>query len=490
MRVQKRSLWLNGLGVVLAAMALWGTQAQAQVSSDKPGSVVMWPKVIADGTRDTIITLTNTRNEQAYAHCNYVQGIGICSASGAYCSNPSAPGSPGSCPGGAADVCQQTWQAADFDVVLTRQQPTIWRVSTGRQDNPFLPADGRCDLIDNPPNVADSQSCPGLFLIGNVPTSGVPFRGSLTCVQVGMDGSLLGADGLKGEATIETLGSTQISTYNSYNFEAVGNVGVEPGLVRLNGVEYAACPEALEASYYAQGAQDLVAANIDPAVCDPTDGCPVQTQITLMPCRSDYLALNQGPVWATQILTYNEFEQFTGSVSDTLECWVNFDLRDLAFPPAANSGTTFQRAIISSSGDGRCIVGNVNAPCDEDSDCGAGGVCGPVTGLLGVVEEFHDTAASLADPPAGLPGTAASNMYLVDVDGDGSLQRPGRCRGDLSEECTDNSDCPTGLCRLGGGSCTTDSDCTGDDNFCDRCMNDELLNLGAGGICVNGNCPP
>ena len=60
MRVQKRSPWLNSLGVMLAAMALWGAPASADISSDKPGSVVMWPKVIDDGTRDTIITLTNT----------------------------------------------------------------------------------------------------------------------------------------------------------------------------------------------------------------------------------------------------------------------------------------------------------------------------------------------------------------------------------------------------------------------------------------------
>jgi len=38
-------------------------------------------------------------------------------------------------------VCVQQWREADFDVILTRQQPTFWRVSTGRVDNPFLPAE-------------------------------------------------------------------------------------------------------------------------------------------------------------------------------------------------------------------------------------------------------------------------------------------------------------------------------------------------------------
>ena len=77
MGVQKRIPWLFSLGVVLAAMALWGTRAGADVVSDRPGSVVIWPKVIADGTRDTIIKLTNTSNLQVYAHCEYVVGTGL-----------------------------------------------------------------------------------------------------------------------------------------------------------------------------------------------------------------------------------------------------------------------------------------------------------------------------------------------------------------------------------------------------------------------------
>lgn len=471
MRVQKRSPWLNGLGVVLAAMALWGAQAQADVSSDKPGSVVFWPKVIADGTRDTLITLTNTRNEQAYAHCEYVQALGICAVTGSFCSVPNAaPDSPGACEPIAGNICEQQWRSANFDVVLTRQQPTIWRVSTGRSDNPFLPADGRCDIIPPPdPDTATGQSCPGFFL-GAVPPAVQPFRGQLTCVQTTMDGSLLGSNGLKGEATIETLGTPQISTYNSVNVEAISPAAIE-GLVRLNGEEYSACPDAIEVSHYTQGAEDLVAATINPAVCDPTDGCPVESEITVVPCRANYDAEEAARV-ATLILYTNEFEQ-TLSISQTIECWANFDLRDLGFAPAASSGSSFQRTRLIPQGSGRCILGDVNAPCSEDDDCGTGGVCGPVSGLLAIVEEFHNTAASLADPATGVAGTAASNGYLVDFNEDGSLERLGRCRGDLGTTCVDNADCPTGLCRISGVSCTTDLQC-GAGDFCDRCMNDEI----------------
>lgn len=472
MRVQKRSPWLNGLGVALAAMALWGAQAQADVSSDKPGSVVFWPKVIADGTRDTIITLTNTRNETAYAHCEYVQSLGLCAVTGSFCSLPGVDsGAPGGCEAIIGNVCVQQWRSANFDVALTRQQPTIWRVSTGRTDNPFLPADGRCDLIPPPgPNDAPGESCPGFFLGAVPPANDQPFRGHLTCVQTTMDGSLLGSNGLKGEATIETLGSPQISTYNSINVEAINPAAVE-GLVRLNGVEYSACPEAVEVSHYSRSAQDIVAAGIDPGVCDPMAGCPVESEITVVPCRANY-ELEEAAEVATLILYTNEFEQ-TLSISQVIECWANFDLRDLGFIPAASSGSAFQRTRLIPQGSGRCILGNINAVCSTDSQCGTGGVCGPVSGLLALVEEFHNTAASLADPPEGVAGTAASNGYLVDLNRDGSLERAGRCRGNLSTTCTEDADCPSGICRYSSTSCTSDFQC-GVGDFCDRCMNDEI----------------
>ncbi|HSP95910.1 MAG TPA: hypothetical protein VL049_01520 [Candidatus Dormibacteraeota bacterium] len=471
MRVQKRSPWLNGLGVVLAAMALWGTQAQAGVSSDKPGSVVLWPKVIADGTRDTLISLTNTKNQQAYAHCEYVQALGICSTTGSFCSVPKAdPRSPGACEPVPGNVCTQQWQSADFDVALTRQQPTIWRVSTGRVDNPFATPDGACDPIPAAPLTAPRQSCPGLFLIGQVPPVVQPFRGELTCFQVNVDGSDNGSNGLKGEATIETIvpPSEQISTYNSVNIEAIEGGGVD-GLIRLNGIEYSACPPAVEVSHYSQGAQDLVAAGIDPTACTGT-GCPVESEITLVPCRADYVR-EEAAAWATHIEYTDEFE-VPLTIEIPLECWANFDLRDLGFAPSMSTGSQFQRTRLTPSGSGRCILGDVNAACRADADCGAGGVCGPVTGILAIVEEFHNTAASLAVPPTGPAGTAASNGYAVAFDG--SLERAGRCRGNLTTRCTSNTQCPSGLCRFTAATCTHDADCGTPGDFCDRCMNDEI----------------
>jgi len=86
MRVQKRNAWLTGLAVVLAVIALTGGQAGAEVASDKAGSVIIFPKVVADGTRDTLISLTNTDNRTTYVHCEYRQGVGTCLLNSDSCS--------------------------------------------------------------------------------------------------------------------------------------------------------------------------------------------------------------------------------------------------------------------------------------------------------------------------------------------------------------------------------------------------------------------
>ena len=105
-----------------------------------------------------------------------------------------------------------------------------------------------------------------------------------------------------------------------------------------------------------------------------------------------------------------------------------------------------------------------------------GGVCGPVSGILAIIEEFHTTDSSI-DEFVGV-GSDASNTYSFDGNGDGSIQRLGRCRGALTTRCELDSECPTGLCRIASTTpCTTDAECPGTadaDDFCDRCMNDEI----------------
>ena len=63
--------------VGLMAAALVGLVvggAQAQVTTERSASILVFPKVIADGTRDTVIQITNTSNSMVHAHCFYVNG--------------------------------------------------------------------------------------------------------------------------------------------------------------------------------------------------------------------------------------------------------------------------------------------------------------------------------------------------------------------------------------------------------------------------------
>jgi hypothetical protein len=130
-----------------------------------------------------------------------------------------------------------------------------------------------------------------------------------------MDGNAIAANALKGEAIIETFGDVpQLSEYNSVNVRAISSPVDDPSILPLNGVDpantgfniYNACPEAVEVTNYARGAEDLVAGQIDPTACD--GGCPVSTEFTVIPCRADFE--NEIPTHFTLFIEYtNEFEQ-------------------------------------------------------------------------------------------------------------------------------------------------------------------------------------
>ena len=61
---------LVGLGFTPRPAAALGHPAG--VTTEKSASILVFPKVIADGNRDTIIQITNTSNSIQYAHCFYV----------------------------------------------------------------------------------------------------------------------------------------------------------------------------------------------------------------------------------------------------------------------------------------------------------------------------------------------------------------------------------------------------------------------------------
>ena len=75
MRRQRGLVGLMGLAALVGlGLAFTARPAAARVTTEQSASILVFPKVIADGTRDTIIQITNTSNNMRHAHCFYVNG--------------------------------------------------------------------------------------------------------------------------------------------------------------------------------------------------------------------------------------------------------------------------------------------------------------------------------------------------------------------------------------------------------------------------------
>src|SRR4030095_2746624 len=144
---------------VSAQGILVGT-AQGTFSTERPGSVLIFPKVV-NTNPDTIIQIATTSNQGTYVKCFYRDGRRV--------------------------GRQAAWQTTDCDRVPTRQQPTHWAASRGRGVVPYP--------IDT--NIQTSGLDPGA-----IPPVSPGFTGFLLCVETNVDGSPKSGNSLKGEATI------------------------------------------------------------------------------------------------------------------------------------------------------------------------------------------------------------------------------------------------------------------------------------------------
>lgn len=292
---------------ILAGAALATGVAQAQgVSTERPGSILIFPKVVNDDA-DTIIQITNTTNSVTYAHCFYVNG----------------------------DVVngQALWQVTDFGLTLTRQQPTHWAASQGRAVNPLDSVAG----LD-----------PGL-----VPPVVPGFTGFLTCVEVTSDGTPVSSNSLIGIATVGNVAATpsEPSAISKYNAVAIPGCNGDNGpcgpdgepnsgdnILELNNEEYAACPGGLYLNFQREGGPD--------PVLDGSDNGPstVSTNISLVPCGIDFENL----VPTTTTLTAevrDEFEARTSVNPINVDCYFESSLGDIS-PTFTGIQSEFGTAII------------------------------------------------------------------------------------------------------------------------------------------------
>jgi hypothetical protein len=390
MRTVKWNAFLSGLCGLAVALGVMASSALADVTIEKGSSILVFPKVRADGTYDTIIQIGSTSTSPVHALCYYVNATLFSTITGAPCSVPSA-------------TCVPSWQETDFTIWFTKEQPTHWLVSTGRQVDPF-----------------DGFGYDGSgFDPGHVPPM-IDFEGELKCIEVTEAGDPITGNHLKGEATIETVGEqTKWSSYGDVSkYNAIGIPGLdvtpEPGQpLMLDDSQYAACPAKLIVDHFATLAPDPVVSETAPGI-----GSASHTELTLVPCSEDFE--NQLPTTVTvQFLVFNEFEE-RFSASTTVSCYLNTELTYIDSP------TSPDRSVFSFN-----VLGTDVAQTQITPVVTTGGT---QHGVIGVAERF--LAVEFDGVTEG--ARAAYNIHTVAK----------VCSGGPSQgaACTSGADCPDGTC--------------------------------------------
>jgi hypothetical protein len=361
MRTGKWNAILSGFCGVAVALGMAGS-ALADVTVEKGSSIIVFPKVRAGNGFDTVIQLNNTGNSMVHAKCYYVNALG---------------------PGGVVDG--NTWFEIDFDIWLTKQQPTHWLVSQGRN---FV---SECDF---------GEDCSG-FPPGLVPPM-PDFEGELKCVEVTESGEPITGNHLEGVATIKVTvdnparrqSSGDFGIYNAIGFR--GNPDAVPSNpLLLDGETYDACPERLILNHFATGA-------LDPSNISATN----ETELTLVPCRQDFETQTPGEV-TIQFLIFNEFEErFSASI--TVDCYFNEEIT------AIDSLTDPTRSVFSRQVLGTTVATAIITPVVQ-LDGTSGGVIGVVERILTRNGEFARGLNNIHGEGSFVPPAGPDSVRLTEA---------------------------------------------------------------------------
>jgi len=334
----RAGLLVGALGVVVLAAGAAQAATALRASTERPGSILIFPKVVRDGTRDTVIQISNTGNLVDSVRCFYLDGL--------------------------------TCTVRDFDLTLTRLQPTIWRVGDGRR------VGSNSDGLDP----------------GSIPAQPFGFKGALICTEVQPDFSdVTVGNHLKGEATLEPeasavhTGDRRLSKYNAVAFQ--GGSGGTNNALALDGTEYAACPADSVVDFSQDGNQveaieefgnggtcfdstasldTHIGCNVNEATdcatgpcatdsCSCTDNhSSVSNQVTFVPCTLD-LESGFGSSFAVQVIgSVNQDgvkKDFSGGPPRyNNACWGSFTLGDVWNPGSDGDDLSSVRIFTGSGG--------------------------------------------------------------------------------------------------------------------------------------------
>lgn len=362
----------------------------ARATVDRAAAILVWPRVVVDTSgrwgapTNTLIQLSNTTSGASggskLAHCYYINATRHCVLNpGVSCQSAS------DCTAAGGGGCASGWEATDFDVILTKDQPLGWYASDGLSRSEFpLTGGGVCNSPVGFPCTKDSDCAfpGGICTIGDnnsgssiPPVPEDPFVGALRCIEYDLSKNPAIPDQsattntLKGEGTIlRNTAPVAVEKYNAIGLEARG-VAVSPANVlkmgsKDSGAQYAACPSTLILDHLFDGAVDPL--SVGPGL-NAAPG-PVWTQLTLIPCGDNYRDRDPGDATA-QMLVFNEFEQRL-SFSRKVDCWYSSALSriDTSTPTrsifnASVAGTIAGQTRIKGVGSaptGRGLVGVAN----------------------------------------------------------------------------------------------------------------------------------
>ena len=281
--------------VVVAWLCAVPGLARGQATTAEGASVLVFPRVIADGTWETTIQIGNGANRLLYARCFYVNGA---------LTNPALP--PGS-------LNPPLWTPMEFSLVMVRQQPTHWVASRGRLNDPTDPS---CRQT--------TPDCDGAgFDPGAVPATPSGFTGELRCVEVDASGAPWSGNALYGVATLTHLLSGEVVKY-----PAVGLPGLETNnadrTLCLGGDARDGCPRGGE---YAGCPREWIVSHPSDADDRPVDGAARGTDLTVVSCPENLETQVPAPLKLTLQVT-NELEQ-SFSATTTITCWTDQRLSDI-----------------------------------------------------------------------------------------------------------------------------------------------------------------
>ncbi len=305
----------------IAALLSLPLPTYAEVSTDQPGAILVFPKVVSDENQETIIQITNATGSRAFARCFYTNG---------------APD---------PETGQPLWRLTDFQITLTRLQPTVWVAGDGL---PPVPPDRPRDLYPGP-----------------VPPVGLGFVGELRCVVVNESESPVSRNALTGEATL----IDRNAPHSTRKYQAIAIPGLPQNngdnTLLLNDVEYSSCPRVLLLNHFFDDAPD-------PVLHAPIT---IQSSLTFVPCSADLEQTVPGTA-TLQFEVLNEFEQRL-SASTTLNCFSDVALS------ALDGKTQRERSIFNFASQGT-LVGQTRIRPVLDASTSRG------HGVLAIAEEFRD----------------------------------------------------------------------------------------------------